>query len=91
MQTDNNPKANPNIVLRPEGEEALLFNPDSGLVKVLNETGKFIWRNLDGKNSPETLVSKIMDAFDISDEKKTREDLEKFLEDLEKLKFLEEK
>lgn len=84
----NNPKSKPNIVFREEGDDALLFDPDSGMVKVLNETGKFIWQNLDGKNSNEVLTAKLREAFDIEDEQKAEEDLEKFLEDLKKLWFL---
>lgn len=90
MPAKDSPKASSRIVFREEGDDALLFDPNSGNVKVLNDTGKFIWENLDGKNSKNALVKKIMDAFDISDEKKIREDLEKFLEDLNKLRFLEQ-
>ncbi len=88
MLVDNNPKAHSRIVFREEGEEALLFDPDTGKVKVLNETGKFIWNNLDGKTSTDSLVKKIQDNFDIADEKQIKEDLEKFLNDLKKENFL---
>jgi len=90
MQSNDNLKANPKIVFREEGDDALLFDPDSGTVKVLNETGKFIWSNLDGSNSKQLLARKIMETFDISDENKAKEDLEKFLVELGKLKFLEQ-
>lgn len=89
MPINDNPKANSRIVFREEGEEALLFDPDTGRVKVLNQTGKIIWSSLDGSSSRDLLIKKIMEAFDISDEKKVREDLEKFISDLEKLGFLE--
>ncbi|MDP2939673.1 MAG: PqqD family protein [Candidatus Omnitrophota bacterium] len=90
MSSNYNPKASTRIVFREEGDEALLFDPDTGAVKVLNETGKFIWSNLDGSASLEILVQKIMDAFDTSDENKIKEDLEKFIAELKKLKFLDE-
>lgn len=85
----DNLKASPRIVFREEGEDALLFDPDSGNVKVLNEAGKFIWGNLNGQNSKDMLVKEIMDTFDISDNKTVGEDLNKFLDDLKKLNFLE--
>lgn len=35
---------NPDVALRDEDEEgALLFNPDTGQVLVVNDTGRFIW------------------------------------------------
>ncbi|MBM3247913.1 MAG: PqqD family peptide modification chaperone [Candidatus Omnitrophica bacterium] len=89
MSLNKNLKANSKIVFREETDDALLFDPDSGNIKVINETGKFIWANLDGKNDEDSLVKKIMDKFDISDEQKAREDLGKFLEDLKIQKFLE--
>lgn len=90
MSSDNL-KANSRIVFREEDEEALLFDPDTGAVKILNETGKLIWSNLDGKTDKDSLVRKIRSAFNISDENKIREDLEKFLTELDKLNFLETK
>jgi methyltransferase-like protein len=86
MISNNNPTANPNIVFREEDNEALLFNPDTGEVKVLNEVGKFIWSQLDGKNSKEDIVKKILEDFDLASQ--VTKDVEKFLGDLEKLKFL---
>lgn len=89
MSPKDNLKVNSRIVFREECGEALLFDPESGNVKVLNETGKFIWKNLNGNNNKDSLVKKIMEAFDSSDdEKKIKEDLEAFLEDLAKLKFI---
>ena len=36
---------NPDVVLREEDESgALLFNPDTNQVKVVNATGLFIWK-----------------------------------------------
>lgn len=89
MPINNNPKVNSKIVFREEGDDALLFNPDTGQVKVLNEAGKITWSNLTGKNNQDFLVRKIMEAFDILDEQKVKEDLEKFILELEKLNFLE--
>jgi hypothetical protein len=86
--SSDKPKANLKIVFREESEGALLFDPDTGMVKVLNDTGKLIWANLDGKTSQDSLVEKIKKTFDISDEKKIREDLDKFLGDLKKMKFV---
>ena len=88
MPSNDNPKVNSKIVFREESEGALLFDPDTGMVKVLNDTGKFIWGNLDGKTSADSLVEKIKETFDISDVKKVRDDLDNFLNDLKKMKFI---
>lgn len=88
MPSSDNPKVSSKIVYREESEGALLFDPDTGAVKILNDTGKFIWANLDGKTNRDSLVAKIKEVFDISDTKKIKEDLDKFLSDLKKLKFI---
>lgn len=41
---------NPDIVYRPEGlDGAILFEPDSARVQVLNLTGAYVWERLDGE------------------------------------------
>ncbi len=89
MAVSDNLKVNSKIVFREECSGALLFDPDTGSIKVLNETGKFIWQNLTVNSSKELLLEKIMDNFDLVDRNKIEEDLEKFLEELQKLKLLE--
>lgn len=41
--------ANPNMVFREEGDAALLFDPDTGAVWILNFTAVAVWKLLDGK------------------------------------------
>lgn len=41
---------NPDVVLREEDPDgALLFNPDTNQIRVINTTGLFIWKHCDGK------------------------------------------
>ena len=41
---------NPDVVLREEDQDgALLFNPDTNQIRVINPTGLFIWKHCDGK------------------------------------------
>ncbi len=72
---------NPDIALREEDESgSLLFNPDSGEVLVINDTGKFIWElckkssttikmveqfNKEYENLPENLEEDINDYLTI--------------------------
>lgn len=52
-----NPQANPTIVLREEFDDyALLYNPDSIEVFCLNPVGVRIWKQLDGRHSPEEIL-----------------------------------
>lgn len=52
--------ASPSVVLREEFDDwALLFDPDSGEVFGINPVSVFIWKNLDGKNSIDDIVSKL--------------------------------
>ena len=56
---------NPNLVLRVEGDDCgLLFNPDSGEVKVLNRSAVEIWQRLDGQRSLRELIGSLGDVFD---------------------------
>lgn len=89
MTPNNNFKLSPRIVVRKECSGALLFDPDTGKVRVLNETGIAILSRLDGANSQDSLANKIIEEFDIEDEETVRNDLSKFLDDLKKLNFLE--
>jgi len=40
---------NPDVVLREEPDGALLFNPDTNQIRVINTTGLFIWRACDAQ------------------------------------------
>lgn len=56
---------NPDVVLREEDEDgALLFNPDTNQVKVINNTGLFIWKKCDGTCHIEEIVNAVKNEFD---------------------------
>jgi hypothetical protein len=43
-------KPKPGLVFREESDDcAILFDPDSGSVRILNETAAAVWKKLDGK------------------------------------------
>lgn len=61
--------ANPNFVLREEEDEsALLFDPDTGSVRILNSSAVAIWKLLDGKRDRAALISALTEQFDGIDE-----------------------
>lgn len=56
---------NPDIVYRPEGlDGAILFEPDSARVQVLNLTGAFIWEQLDGDRPLDAICDALAQQFD---------------------------
>ena len=71
--------SNPEIVLKEELDEALLLNPDTGEIKLLNETGLFIYKLLDGKTSQNDIVNKLVSKFETEDTKQAEKDVVEFL------------
>ena len=56
---------NPDVVLREEDESgALLFNPDTNQVKVLNATGLFIWKQFQSENCSKTVIKEMLEEFE---------------------------
>ena len=56
---------NPDVVLHEEDPDgALVFNPDTDQIKVLNQTGFFIWRLCDGSHDMERIIARVRETFD---------------------------
>lgn len=77
------------IIFREEADVGLLFNPDTGRINILNETGKFIWSRLDGEKSGNEIIEEMAIIFDIADPKQAEEDFDSFVTSLGKSGFLE--
>jgi hypothetical protein len=72
---------NPDIILREEDEDGgLLFNPDTGQVKVVNSTGLFIWKQFATSNDLETVVSAIKANYEDVPDQEVVKDISGFLE-----------
>lgn len=82
------PKLDERIVLREEGDEAFLFNPDTAAIKTLNDTGVFIWKLCDGAHSKDDIVKKVIESYDVKSKDVAQKDAEEFLKALEKSKFI---
>ena len=89
---DTNPiyKTNPDVVLREEDPEgALLFNPDTNQIRVLNLTGLFIWKLLDGTKDLKSIKERVLEAFEaVPDE--SDEHISAFLNDIKAAEFITE-
>ncbi len=82
MLQQDNPVANPLVVLREEFDDwAILFDPDSGDGFGLNPVGVFIWKSLDGHHTVQDILNELSKNCD--DVPKDAEDhLKEFLQNL---------
>lgn len=80
---------NPDVVLREEDVDgALLFNPDTNQIKVLNTTGLFIWKLCEKKHSITDIFKALKDSFDQVPDDKAEEQVESFINEMEKSGFI---
>ena len=74
---------NPDVVLREEDEDgALLFNPDTNQVKVINNTALFIWKLCDGSRSLAEMIANLKEAFDEVPGDQVEKDVQDFIADM---------
>jgi hypothetical protein len=76
------------IVTRKTGNEYVLVPitnniADMNSVYTLNDTGAYIWEQIDGKRNVEEIISLLTDEYDI-DNKKAEEDIFIFIDNLSK-------
>ncbi len=88
--TNNNLlRRNPDVVLREEDPDgALLFNPDTNQIRVINTTGLFIWKHCDGKKDLPTIVSAMKKSFAGVPEKEVGDQVKTFVDDMRVNGFL---
>ena len=56
---------NPDVVVHEEDPDgALVFNPDTDQIRVLNQTGFYIWKLCDGSHDMKSLVASVRESFD---------------------------
>jgi hypothetical protein len=80
---------NPDVVLREEDEEgALLYNPDTDQIRVLNGTGLFIWKSCDGGRDVAGLAEAMMQTFAGAPEEKVAAQVCAFVEEMAAAGFL---
>jgi hypothetical protein len=73
---------NPVVVLREEDpdEGALLFNPDTNQVKVINTTGLFIWQQCGVARTFEEIVAEVKKGFNDVPLEQVTEDVQEFVD-----------
>jgi hypothetical protein len=80
---------NPDVVLREEDPDgALLFNPDTNQIRVINSTGLFIWKHCDGRKDLPAIVSSLKETFDGIPEAEVDNQVNAFVDDMRANGFL---
>lgn len=80
---------NPDIVLREEDAGgALLFNPDSNRIKMLNETGVFIWHLFDSTRDLTQVIRECLSNFEGVPERELETQITQFVDELVTAKLL---
>jgi hypothetical protein len=75
--------ANPDVSCREEGPEgALLFNPDTDGMMVINPTGLLIWQELSRPRTQDQIVSRLAEACDGVPDAEVEDDVAEFLQTL---------
>ena len=75
--------ANPDVSCREEGPEgALLFNPDTDGIMVINPTGLLIWRELGRPRTQDQLVLRLVEACEGVPDGEVEDDVAEFLQTL---------
>jgi hypothetical protein len=83
-------KAHPDIVyVEEENHEALLFDPNTGNIKVLNTTAAFIYRHLDGTRKCRDIVAMMEEAFQGATRDELERDMAEFVEECKKREIIE--
>ncbi len=75
------------FIVREIGEETIIMAEDGNDIHVLDEIGSFIWQSIDGINSIQTILEKILNEYDVSKDI-AQKDLFNFLEDLKNKKII---
>ena len=80
---------NPDVVLREEDlDGALLFNPDTNDVQILNSTGLFIWKLCKISQSFSSIIKAVKDSFDRVPEDKVEAEVREFIQSMTDSGFL---
>jgi hypothetical protein len=78
------------IVIRDMGDEAVLYNPQTKSIHVLNKTSSMVWQYCDGKHSLKMIENKIMETFDVSNAQDVKDDIIETLNQFSQLGLIEQ-
>ena len=82
------PSVKDDIVLREEEDGAFLFDPIQDFFQALNETGVFVFKELNGKNTIDDIVKKILSQYSDIEPDAAKKDVEIFIKQIKERGFL---
>jgi len=59
---------NPALAWREIDEETVIISPGESVMHELNDTGSFVWRNIDGQRSAEELAKLLVEQYQVTQE-----------------------
>jgi len=82
---------NPEVSCREEGPDgALLFNPDTDAILVINPTGLLIWQALDQPRTRDEIVAHLLEVCEDVPTDQVAEDVDEFIQRLQPGGFIGE-
>ncbi|MGD8397544.1 MAG: PqqD family protein [Anaerolineae bacterium] len=82
------PQVSDRIVFRKEGDDGLLFDPETGRIKVANYSARLVWELCDGTGTRDDIIAALRKEFDDVEDDVLRRDLDKLLGELEEWGWL---
>lgn len=84
---EKKPRKNEKYPYRIIDGQALIIDPTTNIIKLLNEVGTRIWELIDGKKTGNDILNKIIAEYDVSPEV-AKNDLIKFCQELATIGFI---
>lgn len=81
-------RQNPRVLTQPDGENIILFNPDNGMLRKSNASGRMIWSMCDGRHSVDDIVRQLTATYEV-DPDTARKDVLNMIEALSSAGFVE--
>jgi hypothetical protein len=78
---------NPELAWREIDDETVIISPNESVMHELNETGSFIWKNIDGRHSAGELAEMVSASYEVTPDV-ALEDTESLLQQLSSRKLI---
>jgi hypothetical protein len=59
---------NPALAWREIDDETVIISPNDSVMHELNDTGSFLWKNIDGKRSVAELADLLVESYEVTPE-----------------------
>ena len=88
MESEKRYRRNEEIVFREEDDGAFLFDPDSGDLRYLNQSGKETFLMLGEDQDVNRVIHRMIELYPDVEPQKIEADVEDFVKDLEENRFI---